>query len=274
MVSISLTLIQLGMVGILILILFGLTMFFGMFWWDIKTKFNDVYVRQYCAKKRLPIIRTINGAGREAWLIGDKDKDYDLKFKGKERNVLVDPAYLSKMPSNHLPDGTALYDFHTNYHFPVDKVGVSGVVSMFRKIRNEYAQLLPIRDDFVILELMGKNSKDLLEDCDKVLGRFDVDESECSAADLAFIIEDIKSNLKNWQIEQGYMSVNQAVSRLPFGTFAVDIAQIEEVTEQNYENEFGKRQSEMMMWMTVIGGIILCAGIAVYIISMTQKGGI
>jgi hypothetical protein len=274
MVSISLTLVQLGMIGVLILILFGLTMFFGMFWWDIKTKFNDVYVRQYCAKKRLPIIRTINGAGREAWLIGDKDKDYDLKFKGKERNVLVDPAYLSKMPSNHLSDGTALYDFHTNFHFPIDKVGVSGVVSMFRKIRAEYAQLVPIRDDFVILELMGKNSKDLLEDCEKVLGRFDVDKSECSAADLAFIIEDIKSNLKNWQIEQGYMSVNQAVSRLPFGTFAVDIAQIEEVTEQNYENEFGKRQSEMMMWMTVIGGIILCAGIAVYIISMTQKGGI
>ena len=35
--------------------------------------------------------------------------------------------------------------------------------------------------------------------------RFDVDESECSATDLAFIIEDIKSNLKNWHIEQGFM---------------------------------------------------------------------
>ena len=274
MVSISLTLIQLGMIGVLILILFGLTMFFGMFWWDIKTKFNDVYVRQYCAKNMLPIIRTINGAGREAWLIGDKDKDYDLKFKGKERNVLVDPAYLSKMPSNHLSDGTALYDFHTNFHFPIDKVGVSGVVSMFRKIRAEYVQLVPIRDDFVILELMGKNSKDLIDDCEKVLGRFDVDEKDCSPEDLAYIIEDIKSNLKNWQIEQGFMSVNQAVSRLPFGTFAVDIAQIEEVTEQNYDNEFGNRQSEMMMWMTVIGGIILCSGIAVYIISMSSKGGV
>jgi hypothetical protein len=272
MVSISLTLIQLGMVGVLILILFGTTMFFGMFWWDIKSKFNDVYVRQYCRKKNLPVIRTIDGSGREAWLIGDKDKDYDLKFKSKERNVLVDPAYLSKMPSNHLPDGTKLYDFHTNYHFPIDKVGISGVVSMFRRIRKEYPQLNPIRDDVVILELMGKNSADLIEDCQKVLGRFDVDEDECSVQDLANTIESIKSNLKNWKIEQGYMSVNQAVSRLPFGTFAVDISQIEEVTEQNYENEFGKRQSEMMMWMTVIGGIILCAGIAVYIISMTQGG--
>jgi len=274
MVSISLTLIQLGMVGVLILVLFGTTMFFGSFWWDIKSKFNDVYVRRYCTNKHLPIIRTIDGSGREAWLIGDKDKDYDLKFKGKERNVLVDPAYLSKMPSNHLPDGTALYDFHTNFHFPIDKVGVSGVVSMFRKIRSEYSQLIPIRDDFVILELMGKNSNDLEEDCAKVLGRFDVDEEEFSAKELAVVIENIKSNLKNWKIEQGYMSVNQAVSRLPFGTFAVDISQIEEVTEQNYENEFGKRQSEMMMWMTVIGGIILCSGIAVYIISMTQKGGV
>jgi len=274
MVSISLTLTQLGMVGVLILILFGLVMFFGMFWWDIKTKFNDVYVRQYCAKKHLPIIRTIDGAGREVYLIGDKDKDYDLKFKGKERNVLVDPAYLSKMPSNHLSDGTPLYDFHTNFHFPIDKVGVSGVVSMFRKIRSEYAQLIPIRDDFVILELMGKNSADLEDDCEKVLGRFDVDKEDCSPTDLALVIESIKANLKEWKIEQGYMSVNQAVSRLPFGTFSIDISQIEEVTEQNYENEFGKRQSEMMMWMTVIGGIILCAGIAVYIISMSQKGGI
>jgi hypothetical protein len=274
MVSISLTLIQLGMIGLLILILFGAVMFFGMFWWDIKTKFNDVYVRQYCTKKHLPIIRTINGAGREAWLIGDKDKDYDLKFKGKERNVLVDPAYLSKMPSNHLSDGTPLYDFHTNFHFPIDKVGVSGVVSMFRKIRDEYAQLIPIRDDFVILELMGKNGSDLESDCKKVLGRFDVDEDECSPKDLTEVIESIKSNLKDWKIEPGYMSVNQAVSRLPFGTFAVDIAQIEEVTEQNYENDWGQRNSMIMTYG--MAGLLICVGggIAVYIISMATKGGI
>jgi len=274
MVSISLTLIQLGMIGVLILILFGLTMFFGMFWWDIKTKFNDVYVRQYCAKKHLPIIRTIDGSGKEASLIGDKDKDYDLKFKGKERNVLVDPAYLSKMPSNHLSDGTALYDFHTNFHFPIDKVGVSGVVSMFRKIRAEFSQLIPIRDDFVILELMGKNSNDLEADCEKVLGRFDVDEGECSSKDLVEVIEQIKSNLKNWKIEQGYMSVNQAVSRLPFGTFAVDISQIEEVTEQNYENDWGQRNS-MVITYGMAGLLVLVgAGCCIYIASMAMKGGI
>lgn len=267
MVSIALTLTQLGMIGLIILVLFGTTMFFGMFWWDIKTKFNDVYVRQYCRKHNLPIIRTIDGSGREAWLTGDKDKDYDLKFKGKDRHVLVDPAYLSKMPSNHLPDGTKLYDFHTNFHFPVDKVGVSGVVSMFRKIRDEYAQIALIRDDFVILELMGKSSMDLQDDCQKVLDRFDVDEADCSAQDLAIIIENIKGNLKNWDIEQGYMSVNQAVSRLPFGTFAVDISQIEEVTEQNYENELGKHTATMMNYAFAAMFVLIGGGVAVYIIS-------
>lgn len=257
-----------------IVIQFIIIMSLGNFWWDIKTKFNDIYVRRYCAEKHLPIIRTIDGAGREAWLIGDKDKDYDLKFKGKERNVLVDPAYLSKMPSNHLSDGTPLYDFHTNFHFPIDKVGVCGVVSMFRKIRAEYSQLIPIRDDFVILELMGKNSNDLEADCEKVLGRFDVNEKDCSATDLSIIIEQIKSNLKEWEIEQGFMSVNQAVSRLPFGTFAVDISQIEEVTEQNYENEFGKREKELWLYASIICGLFLCAAIAVYILSLTQKGGV
>lgn len=271
MVSVSLTLIQLGLIGLVIVGLFFSTIWFGSFWWDIKTKYNDVYVRRYCEKKHLPIIRVIDGSGRESWLIGDKDKNYDLKFKGKERNVLVDPAYLSKTPSDQLPDGTRIYNYHTNFHFPIDKVGVSGIISMFRRIRSEYAQLEPIRDDFVILELMGKGSKDLILDCQKVLGRYDIDEEFFSADDLALIIEDIKSNLKKWKVEQGFVSINQAVSRFPFGTFAIDVNQIEEVTEQNYENELGKRQSEMMMWLTVIGGIILCSGIAVYIISLAQK---
>ena len=268
--TIPLTLTQLGMIAVIIIILFIAMIFLLMFYWDVKTKFNDVYVRIYCQKHQLPIIRLIDFSGREAYLIGDKDKDYDLKFKGKERNVLVDPAYLSKMPSNHLTDGTKVYDFHTNYHFPIDKVGVSGLVALFRRIRAECSQLLPIRDDFVILELMGKNSNDLKLDCEKVLSRFDVDDEECTAHELALTIESIKSQLKDWHIEQGYMSINQAISRLPFGTFAIDISQIEEVTEQNYENEFGKRSKELMLYMTVACGLILCSGITVYIISLTQ----
>jgi predicted AlkP superfamily phosphohydrolase/phosphomutase len=91
---------------------------------------------------------------------------------------------------------------------------------------------------------------------------------------LAVLIEQIKANLKEWKIEQGYMSVNQAVSRLPFGTFAIDISQIEEVTEQNYENDWGQRNSMIMTYG--MAGLLICVGggIAVYIISMATKGGI
>jgi len=271
MVSVTLSLLQAGMVAGVILLFFATTMFFGMFWWDIRTKFNDIYVRRYCTKHHLPIIRTIDGSGREAWIIGDKNKDYDLKFKGKERTVLVDPAYLSKMPSNHLPDGTKIYDYHTNYHFPIDNVGVSGIVSMFRNIRKLYPELLPIRDDFVILELMGKNSADLIPDCEKVLGRFDINDEECSAEKLALVIDGIKSHLKDWKIEQGFMSVNQAVSRLPFGTFAVDISQIEEVTEQNTMNDWGERNSMLLTYGMAALFVLIGGGVAIYIISLAMK---
>lgn len=273
MSSVALTFMQLGLIGLVILILFGTTMFFGMFWYDVRSKYNDVYVRRQCASKLLPMIRLLDLSGLESYIIGDKDKKYDLKFKGKERNILVDPAYLSKMPHDRLHDGVKVYTFTTLFHFPIDKVGVSGVITMFRNIRTEYPELMNVRDDFVILELMGKNSEDLPIECAKVITRYDINDEVFTPEDFAATIEKIKSQLKGWGIEQGYMSVNQAVSRLPFGTMARDISAIEEVTDEIHDNEWGKQNSMIMTYGMAAMFVLIGAGIAVYIINLAMSGG-
>lgn len=273
--SIELDLLQIGMVAGVIIIEFIGLLYFGNFWYDIKTKMPDVYARQTAAKKKLPIIELMLGSGRILVGIGDKDKNYDLKFKQKEDiGFLVDPALLSKHPHNHYPDGTPRYEYGTDFHFPNDSLGIRGVISVIRNIRKEYPLLDRIRDDFVFLELLSKEGEDLINDCTFVLSRYEAesDDDIITAESFAETIEEIKTNLKKWKVESGFYTNKQALDRLPFGTFAKDIEAIEEITELNARNELDTKMKEMWMYVTIFAAVVGVPVIA-YLIIDAMKGG-
>lgn len=275
MVSVSLDLIQLGIGFAFIFIEFLIIMWLGIFWYDIKTKMPDIYARQYAKKKKQPLINLFLGSGRILTGTADKDKKYDLKFKQKDDvGFLVDPALLSKHPHDHYTDGTPVYNYGIDFHFPIDSLGVRGIISLIRNIRKKYTELDRIRDDFVFMELLSKEGEDLVKDCEFVLDRYEAETKEdiLTSQELASTIEEIKTNLKRWNVEPGFFTIKQALDRLPFGTFAKDIEAIEEITESNARSELDNRMREIWTYVT-ISGVIIGFMVVAYLVISAYKGG-
>lgn len=272
-----------GFIGIISIAVFLTWMYFFFYWSDMRKNQPELHVMKKSRDDHLPIIVTVDKAGRLIWAIGDKDKDYSVSFKKNDYGLLVDPALLARAPKSTLIDGIPIYFYGTDTYFANDLQGIQAITDMIRKIRQEYAILEFVRDDFVLMELVTKSGEELIHDCGEVIARFLPDdalleaqgvdaEKKITKYDLAETIEVIKASLKSMKVETGFFSVSEGIDRLPFGITAGDFERTKTLTTIAVENDMQNKHEEWMFVMKMfMAGAFVC--ILGFIIIDAVKGG-
>lgn len=261
-------------IGFIILIAVMATLsYFIMYWNDIRTKNPELHVLRKARKHPYPpIIALVDGAGKIILSIGEKEKKSDVQFKKDDYGLLIDPAILTKQPKSSLADGTTVYFYGTDTYFPTDPLSMRTIRQLIHHMRKEFQVFEYINNDIVLMELLFKEGSDLLFDCGTVISRMELDaviEVEqdgevikrqlVEPEELAYAIEQSKSQLKTVKVSNGFFSFNEGLSRLPLATVAGDFKRAIQLVQQASEL---KKDDDMMFkaavaFAVVVGAIVV-----------------
>lgn len=266
--------------------------FFGNYYFDMKSKHPELHVLQKARKAPFPpVVAMVDPSGRAYFFNAEKEKKQDCKLKKEDYGLLLDPNTVSKMPKSRFEDGTQLFLYGAGFHFPTDPNGARTIVQQVRKIRDNYPQLNFIRDDIVLMELLTKSGTDLPRDIEKVMKMYPVEEyfedlekgwesnpkkrnkreqeqidsqlgfKNITGEDITTVIEDIKGKSKLWRVEPGYFSMHEGTALLPIGTMSSDMKRLETITKINTMNDMAKEaapwDSLVRFFLIIMAAIVI-----------------
>jgi len=240
MVSINIGYEMLGLAGVIVFVLFGASVYFGQYYFNMKSKNPELHVLNKARDAPFPpVITMVDPSGRQLYFNGDKERREDAKLKNEDYGLLLDPMLMGKLPESRLEDGTRQYFYGTGFYFPTSPNGARTIVQLIKKIRKEYPMLNFIRDDITLIELLFKAGSDLPKDIETVIKQYpledyfgdDVVQQDINVDVLTSTFEEIKGKLKAWKVTPGWFSMHEGIALLPIGTQSNDMKRLETITK-------------------------------------------
>lgn len=227
-------------------------------------------VEAQCKDSGNPMIKVVDPTGKFEVYEGITKETRDVAFKKPGvRGLQVRPDLLNKVECEWTPARVPMYSYDTDFHFVTNSKAGRALVTSVEYVRKKYPQLSFITDDLEIIEAIFTDADALEDDCRTFLKAYEQDTEKTvkvvtetgeevlttenperlTAEELKDIFEEMKKDIPNIPLKKGYVSMKQAMSLIPEGTTAQEMARYGDEILKGERMNNGEDYKKLMMWV-------------------------
>jgi hypothetical protein len=235
-------------------------------WWRKWRFVPEAHILSRARREHYPILRIIDGAGRETQALGIKKRPGDVNYDSKRAEqfgIYIDPTILDRAPENRTSDGLPIYYFSTHCSIPISDKNARGILTIIDHARRDH-KALDFLGDLEIIELVGNDREALKEDAAQYVAERSPE--GVTAEELIEEIEALQEEVSVKPMKQGFFAFAEAFRNTPIAMLPQDIAQLKQIMyRQGLEDR--KADIERYIQYGLVFTLFGCGtGIAIYLI--------